>query len=319
MDKFQSINDNKPLKFRRYDRKFYSRTSAFGRFGMRTFTPMEMDIAHWHGHIEANFITGGTAVYLFDNNVVEIPANTLTLFWAGIPHQLIEKREDSPGSLQTINMYIPLDQFLLMPNIAQMQIAALGGGVISIPQMLHPKATLMQWYDDYRTGIFERSELVNMEINALLRRASLNALYFIHKPSNSLGQEKSLASSHIKHVIAMLRFVLENLDQPLSNQDVTKVTRLSTNYALDLFSETVHTPLKQFIIRMRLLRARAMLLESQQAIATIATDCGFMSISQFYHHFDKNYGISPSAMRAQYLQEGAESHECKLEDIRLKY
>jgi AraC-like DNA-binding protein len=91
--------------------------------------------------------------------------------------------------------------------------------------------------------------------------------------------------------------VLENLSEPLKNEDVTKVTGLHPNYALSLFSRTMLLPLKQFIIRMRLLRARGMLLESDTAIATIAIESGFGSASQFFAHFSAAYGISPMQLR----------------------
>ena len=78
------------------------------------------------------------------------------------------------------------------------------------------------------------------------------------------------------------------------------MTGLHVNYALALFTRTMRVPLKRFIIRMRLLRARAMLMESSTAIATVAEESGFTSISQFYDHFKTAYGMSPHAMREKY-------------------
>ena len=83
---------------------------------------------------------------------------------------------------------------------------------------------------------------------------------------------------------------------------MTKVTGLHANYALALFTRTMNIPLKQFIIRMRLLRARGMLLESDTAIATIAVESGFGSASQFYAHFSAAYGTTPQHLRDSYAQ-----------------
>ena len=99
----------------------------------------------------------------------------------------------------------------------------------------------------------------------------------------------------------MVRFILENLDKPLKNADITVMTGLHENYALGLFTRIIHIPLKQFVLRMRLMRARALLVESALAVTSVAEASGFTSISQFYHQFKMAYGTSPNAVRTQYL------------------
>jgi AraC family transcriptional regulator, melibiose operon regulatory protein len=99
-----------------------------------------------------------------------------------------------------------------------------------------------------------------------------------------------------------VRFIMENLAEPLTNARVADVTGLHENYALALFTRTMRLPMKKFIIRMRLLRARALLLESGTAIGQVAAQSGFASTSQFYDHFGKAYGMAPHQMRARYTQ-----------------
>jgi AraC family transcriptional regulator, melibiose operon regulatory protein len=53
---------------------------------------------------------------------------------------------------------------------------------------------------------------------------------------------------------------------------------------------------------MRLMRARALLVESSMAIATVAQASGFSSVSQFYAQFRTGYGLSPAVMREQFLR-----------------
>ncbi len=100
----------------------------------------------------------------------------------------------------------------------------------------------------------------------------------------------------------MVRFVLENLDKPLLNAQVTQVTGLHENYALTLFSRTMQVPLKMFINRMRLMRARALLVESSIAVSEVAEQCGFSSLTQFYAQFRAGYGMPPAALRQHYVQ-----------------
>lgn len=285
-----------------HERHFYSVTRAFGRFGMRRFAPECMRAPHWHGHVEVNLLQNAEMTYQMDDETIKVPADRLVMFWAGIPHQLTDIRplSDAPPRLQ--NIYVPVDAFLLMPHIVDLQVELIGGAVIVLPQDMADISLLDRWYSDYRANDFERLELMKMELNAVFRRAQLAGVHYLRAPNGLQGTEREISSNHTRHVVSMLRYILENLDEPMSNADVTAVTGLHENYALSLFSRTMRLPLKRFIIRMRLMRSRALLVESSMAIASVAAASGFTSISQFYDHFKAAYGISPGQLRAKYKQ-----------------
>ena len=99
----------------------------------------------------------------------------------------------------------------------------------------------------------------------------------------------------------MLRHVIENLSAPLGAADVAKVVGLHPNYALNLFSSVMQVPLHRFVLRMRLIKARSLLFESTLSIENVAFESGFASLSQFYVHFRKAYGLTPRQLRAEYL------------------
>lgn len=287
----------------KHERHFYARARAFGRFGIRMFRPTTMDQPHWHGHVELNFCQGAEMIYDFDGAQVTVPPDTLVLFWAGVPHQLLQIVPTQDDDPQLCNIYLPSDMFLLMPHIAPLQVALLSGAFIAAPPGLADLTRIRGWYSDYRTGDVERSEVVKMEINALFRRLLLGHLSDLCDPEGRIEtHERALYSAHVGHVVEMVRFILENLDKPLRNADVTAVTNLHENYAITLFSRVMRVPIKKFVTRLRLIRARALLIESTLPIARVAEDSGFSSISQFYAHFKAAYGMAPNAVRAHYVQ-----------------
>ena len=283
------------------DRHFYNDKRAFGRFGMRIFTPSLMGKAHWHGHVEANWLTSGQMHYLVDGIHKIIPSNRLVVFWAGVPHQLTKVDGTDDPEQKLCNIYLPLDAFLFMPHLAKLQIVLLSGGIIALSPEICGLDTIKRWYVDYRSGNVERAEIVKMEINALLRRASLQDFDFIVKPWGADPEKAGLTSAQVRHVVAMVRYVLETLEKPMTSESVARATGLHPNYALSLFSKTLHLSLKKFIIRMRLLRARALLMDSNLPITTIALESGFSSMTQFYLHFSKAYGTTPHQIRQSYI------------------
>ena len=283
------------------ERQFYSRTRAFGRFGMRIFKPTIMKRPHWHGHVEANLIRNARMIYIVDGQRLIVEPDQLVLFWAGIPHQLVAFEQLSEAEPELCNIYLPLDTFLFMPHIPDLQVALLTGGMVQFPHALCNYDQFKRWYADYRSNDPEHLDVAKLELNILFRRISFAPLPFLKHPWRNQSEKSGIASPHVRHVVTMVRHVLENLEQPLKNEHVTKSTGLHTNYALSLFSRTMQLPLKQFIIRMRLLKARGLLLESDTAIATIAVESGFGSASQFYAHFNAAYGTSPQQLRLSYL------------------
>ncbi len=283
------------------ERKFYSVTRAFGRFGIRLFEPEVMAAPHWHGHIEANFLINATMVYAVDGDRILVPEGRLVLFWAGVPHQLTTVNRTGATRPMLCNVYIPVDAFLFMPHIARLQVALLSGAMVALPERLCDQAMIERWYADYRSGDFERTDVVKMDMNGLFRRALLDDLTFLRAPLAELGDERAISSAHIRHVVEMVRFIMEHLGAPMTNADVAAVTGLHQNYALMLFTRIMRLPMKQFVIRMRLLRARALLTESSMPITSVADAAGFTSISQFYQHFKSAYGLPPNALRGSYI------------------
>ncbi len=118
------------------ERRFYSRSKAFGRFGMRIFKPTLMAHPHWHGHVEANFVRNARLHYIVDGERLVVEPNQLVLFWAGVPHQLVAVENLEKSEAELCNIYLPLDTFLFMPHIANLQVALLTGGMVVFPHDL---------------------------------------------------------------------------------------------------------------------------------------------------------------------------------------
>ncbi len=274
------------------------RSKVFGRFGMRIFKPVTMAQTHTHGHVEINHARNAKLHYVVDGDKIVIESNTTVVFWANVPHQLVSIELVSDLTPELCNIYLPLDVFLFLPHVQHLQLQILAGAMVVLPGSGFEWQKMSSWYGEYRSHDSDWIDIVISEINMLFRRATLAPIEYLRNPWQEGDSPARRNGKQVQHVVAMLRFILENIDAPLANADFSKITGLHANYALQLFSRTMQVSPKQFIIRMRLLRARSLVLDTKQPISTIALDCGFASSNQFYEHFTKTYGTTPNKLRA---------------------
>lgn len=286
----------------RPDRRFYAQTQAFGRFGVRWFDPQIMPEQHFHGHIELNWLTAGSMDYVIDGRPLTVPSQRLVMFWAGIPHQTTGLDRGEAADARQCNVYLPLDSFLHMPNLGRLTETMLGGGVVALQPGTLNAETLQRWYQDYRSGDAERTDILKEEIALMLRRAAATGWDVLMDPFIEAIRSADRTGTPLRYAVAMMRHILEHLNEPLRAEDVAKVVGLHPNYALNLFTEVMGIPLHKFVVRMRLIRARSLLFRGNLSIENVAFDSGFASLSQFYAQFRQAYGLTPRQMRQHFLR-----------------
>ena len=189
-----------------------------------------------------------------------------------------------------------------MPNLGRLTETMMGGGVVALPPETIGEGTLLRWYQDYRSGDAERTDILKEEIALMLRRAAVTGWEEMMPPWIESVGSSTRAATPLRYVVAMLRHILDNLCEPLQAADVAKVVGLHPNYALNLFTEVMRVPMHKFVVRMRLIRARSLLFEGNLSIENVAFQSGFTALSQFYVQFRNAYGLTPRQMRAHFLR-----------------
>jgi AraC-like DNA-binding protein len=220
------------------------------------------------------------------------------MFWAGISHQTTAIDRGPAGDSRQCNVYLPLDSFLHMSNLGALTETMMGGGVIAWPAESVGTATLRRWYEDYRSGDAQRTDILKSEIALMLRRTAVLGWDELLAPWIEPIGLAGRAPTPLRYVVAMIRYILEHLGEPLRAADVARVVGLHPNYALNLFTSVMHVPMHKFVVRMRLIRARALLFEGSLSIENVAFQSGFTALSQFYVQFRNAYGLTPRQMRA---------------------
>jgi transcriptional regulator GlxA family with amidase domain len=88
-----------------------------------------------------------------------------------------------------------------------------------------------------------------------------------------------------------------NFEEPLSAVELAKLTGHSLRQVQRMFQQSLDTTPTKYYLRLRLRRARELLLQSQMSITEIAVACGFQSTCHFSKSYRALYGRTPRSER----------------------
>lgn len=98
----------------------------------------------------------------------------------------------------------------------------------------------------------------------------------------------------VKHAIAYLQ---QHHQRTISRQELAAVVGVSKDYLSHIFKQELGLSPWEYLTRFRIQRAKALLVETQSSVTTIALEAGFDDLSYFNRVFRKQAGCSPTAYR----------------------
>ncbi len=274
--------------------------SPYG-FSCSRWTATPMPRCDRHNEIELNLLGSGRLVYLMGGRRVTVPAGRLSVFWACVPHQVI----DFEGLTEYYVMTIPLAWFLqwrLPDHLAQ---SILHGGIIVEPDAGHlasDRAQFEVWTRDIQSGSEEHRQVSLLEIEARLWRLALSVPGEMspHAGRESLAVLDQWDLSRAEQIAC---FIAQNYTQPLTAEMIGQHVDLHPNYAMALFQRTFGTTLTRYVTQYRLSHVQRLLVTTTDLIVNIAFSSGFRSLSRFNEAFKESFGCTPREYRRLHKRE----------------
>ncbi len=248
-----------------------------------------------HNEIELNLLSAGSLTYLLGGDRTTIQAGRLAVFWAAIPHQIVDFNGDAPYFVVTL----PLIDFLQSTQDVTFVNRILCGELVLDPSSDDcDPLRFQQWECDLREQDPASGTAARLEIQARLIRLA-----------RSLGN----CSSHSRPAANLTRadqiacFIARHYPEPLTAQSIADAVGVHSNYAMSLFRETFGTTITSFITQHRISHAQRLLVTSEESILSIAMSAGFQSLSRFNEAFRKMCGCSPRDFRKSHRIQARES------------
>lgn len=94
-----------------------------------------------------------------------------------------------------------------------------------------------------------------------------------------------------------LRYIEDNLNRPLSLEEIAAHASVSPRHLTRLFADVVGTSPARYVLLARLDRASAMLARGDMPIKEVANETGFADVQYLTRCFTKQYGVPPGVYR----------------------
>jgi len=248
--------------------------------------PVPMQEPSGHGDLELNYVISGGLRYFIGGRFVELPAGALSVFWAALPHMVVEAEPKT----ELVSARVPLATVLRWSLPSSFTRKVLAGEMVVDQQSPAWDADLTRrWVADVAVGDAATLHTCELEVEARLRRLAAKR--------QQKSAQRSAEHKPRRQVEAITEFLAENYKDDISTADIGRAITLHPNYAMTLFRRECGMSIWQYLIRLRLAQAQLMLLTTDKTVLAIALESGFGSLARFYAAFTRECTISPGEFR----------------------
>ncbi|HRJ42863.1 MAG: helix-turn-helix domain-containing protein [Caldilineaceae bacterium] len=274
-------------------------SSGLRSFRHFPFPQPEMPGAHTHNDIELNFVVEGAITYRFGSSQTTFQAGSVYVFWATIPHFIIQHATDT----HFFAVHLPVANFLQWRLPTRITQRTLRGDLLVFPRSEDADFCALlceQIHKHIQSGDRAEKAIALLEIEAWLRTLALSTQPTQPEPvSGQLGNDS---------VEQMISLIIRDFRESLNVAQIAAVVHLHPNYAMQLFRKCTGRTIVAYLTQYRVAHAQQLLLTTDQSISEIALACGFNSLSRFYAAFREICNDSPKHYR-QSLREAREVRE----------
>lgn len=97
----------------------------------------------------------------------------------------------------------------------------------------------------------------------------------------------------------MITYIDEHYEQKIELEDIAKIGGYNIAYTSQFFKRQMGISFVEYVLRLRIRDATVRLASTDEAVARIASDCGFADVKAFNVVFKKHFNMTPTEYRKQ--------------------
>lgn len=259
-------------------------SDVYGLAGWRCL-PDLMALPHRHTEIEINLLLEGEIVYAHRDHLVRLEPGRLAIFWAAIPHQLVER----PAACDFCVFTIPLETFLGWKLPSPLVQDLLAGEMIIEADAAN--ATLDAW-------MLPRWQVeLSAAVEPTVVLKEMEARMWRLAQGHSTAAAASNRGEPHSAIEKMAHYIVAHYQTPLTVEEVAGAVGLHPNYATTSFKRTFGMTIWEYTLQYRVTQAQRLLVTTDASVLDVALQSGFGSLSSFYAAFQRYAGRTPKAVR----------------------
>ena len=245
---------------------------------------------HWHDEVEIIYVKKGSIEIFIEDVVFHAKSGDLFFVNSGELHFM----ESDDINVEYYTILFPLEFISFQTEDALEQ-------EIFLPlrqrQLLFPFA-VEEEENQTLINCVEQMILENKEQNVgyqlRTRIKILELIDFLIKKNRFQTAEYANASSQQRDLLA---FVQKHYTEKISLSMLAEEFHLSEKYISWYFKEHFSIGFMQYVMHLRLSKAKDMLVTTERSITDVALSCGYQSVNLFIRNFKETYGITPLQYR----------------------
>ncbi|MBP1905143.1 AraC-like DNA-binding protein [Paenibacillus turicensis] len=146
---------------------------------------------------------------------------------------------------------------------------------------------------------YANSEEVCSGLLAKVKLMELLSYYLLELAEGQMGKEQITIRNRTATtwLEPLLQYIRDHLDQDLTIQELATQVCLHPNYFIRMFKEQMGVPPIQYITRVKMERAKELLMQTEGSISEVACQVGFQDYFHFSKQFKKLVGMAPTEYR----------------------
>ena len=272
-------------------------TPMFPLAGYKWFGEFDYTVnMHWHKEIEIIYFESGT--FQFNCNSVDytIEAPALAFIDAGALHSLFLKKGQRESALVfdcrmlSYEWYDESQRAFIEPLIQHK---------LKLPPLITPKDEIWdEMLAGYKKTIAE-SESKGKMSNLRVKLYLTELLSLLYEKNYLISTEKVEESDsyQVENINKVIAYIRGNYNKKLKVSEVSNYVGMSEQYFCRYFKKKMGKTLTEYINEVRIDKAAAMLVNTDEKIIDIAIQCGYDNISYFIKRFKNEKGITPQEYR----------------------
>lgn len=254
---------------------------------------------HWHNDVEFFFMQQGAIEYCVPGATVQFGEGEAGFVNAGVMHQT---RALCVPCLQEEHIFLPsfltggassrIDSLYIFPltSASGLSIVKFDAGSEECGKAVQLMKSALSLADEKKFGY-------EAEIRSLMTSLWLLALKFC-RAHNLMEKKESIDT---KRIGQMARFIDLNFAQHLTVSHIAEAANIGERECCRCFSRQLGTSPLDYLLDVRVGKAREFLSTSDDSVELIGERCGFSSGGYFSKVFKKRTGLSPREFRKSHI------------------